>query len=231
MGKKLKVAIIPARGGSKRIPRKNIADFCGHPMISYSINAAIHSGIFDMIIVSTDDPEIRKISIHYGAEVPFIRPESLSDDFTPTLPVIHHAIEMIEKDASSLNEICCIYPCSPLLLSEDLIKSYDAMTLGKQNSCIPVCRFQSAPQRAFFMDETKRLKWAEPEFKSTRTQDLQTMFHDVGSFYWATKEKWLSGDISNGTGYEIPAWRVADIDDMHDWKRAEILYRSTKVEV
>lgn len=225
----MRVAVIPARGGSKRIPRKNIADFCGHPMISYSINAAIKAGIFDMVIVSTDDLEIQKISLQYGAQVPFLRPASLSDDLTPTLPVIHHAIEMIEQQNTLIKEICCIYPCSPLLLSDDLVKSFEMMVESKENSCIPVCRFQSAPQRAFFMDKNQQLKWAEPKFKLTRTQDLQTMFHDIGSFYWAKKEKWLTGDISNGIGYEIPAWRIADIDEADDWKRAEILYESLRV--
>ena len=224
----MRVAIIPARGGSKRIPRKNIADFCGSPMISYSINAAKNSKIFDRVVVSTDDQEISEIALKFGAEVPFKRPKNISDDLTPTLPVVHHAIHMIEKDGITVDEICCIYPCSPLLLSEDLRKSLDEMIKSRSKSCIPVSRFQSAPQRAFLMSKTKSLKWADAKFKLTRTQDLEIMFHDIGSFYWATRDKWLSGDISNGIGYEVPAWRTSDIDDLDDWKRAEVIYKSIK---
>lgn len=221
----MNLAIIPARAGSKRIPRKNIKLFLENPMISYSILAAIDSGIFEKIIVSTDDEEIRSISEKYGAEVPFMRPADLSDDHTPINPVINHVIEALGSEANSYEKICCIYPCSPLLLPEDLQNSLKLMTDLQADSCIPVCEFTSSPQRAFKIINKKKLAWINPEFRLTRTQDLEKIYHDAGVFAWAKNKKWLQGDISDGVAYIMPNSRVADIDNPEDWKKAEILYK------
>ena len=221
----LNLAIIPARSGSKRIPKKNVKFFCGDPIISYPINAAKESGIFDKIIVSTDSEEIAKISENHGAEVPFLRPEELSDDHIATVPVINHAIDVLEADGYSFQNICCIYPCSPLLLAEDLKNSFDLMLEKNSDACIPVCEFISAPQRGFKLDTSKHLQWLHPEYKLTRTQDLEKAYHDIGSFYWATKEKWQKGDLDYARAFIIPNWRVADIDNEEDWKRAEMIYK------
>ena len=223
----MNLAVIPARGGSKRIPRKNIKNFCGQAMISYSIQAAMESSVFDHVIVSTDDDEIAEIAVKYGAEVPFRRPKALSDDFTPTVPVILHAIEHFDLAGIEFDNICCIYACSPMLRSEDIERSLELMKKKKATSCIPVTEFNSTPQRAITLDKNLKISWKYPQFKLTRTQDLETHFHDIGSFYWAGRETWLQGDISRGIGYEIPNWRAVDIDNISDWMRAEVLFSST----
>lgn len=222
----MNLAVIPARGGSKRIPRKNIKNFCGQPMISYSIKAAIKSSVFDKVVVSTDDNEIADIAKKYGALVPFLRPKELSDDITPTVPVISHAIKYFDELGTKFQNICCIYACSPMLIPDDIKLSLELMKKKSSSSCIPVTEFNSAPQRAITLDDDYKISWKYPEFKLTRTQDLDINFHDVGSFYWADRKSWLKGDISKGVGYEIPNWRVVDIDNKSDWKRAESLYTS-----
>ncbi len=220
------LAIIPARSGSKRIPGKNVKLFDGDPMISYPIKVAKESGIFEKIVVSTNSKEIAKISENYGAEVPFLRPEELSDDHIATVPVINHSIEILEDQGCSFQNICCIYPCSPLLLAEDLKGSLELMIEKKSDACIPVCEFSSAPQRGLKLDKSEQLQWLYPEHKLTRTQDLEKTYHDIGSFYWASREKWLKGDLSDSVGFRIPNWRVVDIDNEEDWRRAEIVYNS-----
>ena len=222
------IAIIPARFGSKRIPKKNVKLFCGLPMISYSIEAAKASGLFDRILVSTDSREIATIVQKYGAEVPFLRPQELSDDHVATVPVINHAIDFLQSSGYSFQNACCIYPCSPLLLIEDLKNSYDLMLEKNSYACTPVCEFTSATQRGFRIDGNNHLRWLHPEYKLTRTQDLEKTYHDIGSFYWATREQWLKGDLDNSEAFIIPNWRVVDIDNEEDWKRAEIIYKLIK---
>lgn len=221
----MKIAIIPARIGSKRIHKKNIKLFCDKPMITYSIKTALDSKIFDKVVVSTDSDEIAEVARLSGAEVPFLRPNSLANDHTATIPVINHAIKNLEDGGDFIDKVCCIYPCSPLLLVDDLINSLELMLANKSNSCIPVCEFSSAPQRGFKIDKKHNLQWVDPNFKNIKTQDLQKLYHDTGSFYWASKEKWLEGDISNALAYMIPNWRVVDIDNNDDWIRAEIIYK------
>lgn len=222
----MNLAIIPARGGSKRIPKKNIKNFCGKPIISYSIQAAIDSQVFDKIIVSTDNDDIKEIAIKFGAEVPFKRPETLSNDTTPTVPVVAHAINYYDELNIIFDNVCCIYACSPMILSEDIKNSLKLMEEKKSSSCIPVAEFNSAPQRAILLDKNLKISWKFPEFKLTRTQDLELNYHDVGSFYWARRKSWLHGDISSGIGYEIPNWRAVDIDNISDWIRAELIYQA-----
>jgi N-acylneuraminate cytidylyltransferase len=220
----MNLAIIPARGGSKRIQKKNIKLFHGKPIISYSILTAISSGLFERVIVSSDDDKIIDISKKYGAEVLSKRSSELSDDFTPINSVIKDVLIKLGDEALNYKNICCIYACSPFITTDDLINSLNIMEEFSALSCIPVAEFNSSPQRAFKIEKGNRLKWIYPEFRLTRTQDLEKIYHDIGAFAWATKEKWNTGDISDGVAYKVPNNIFIDIDTMEDWKRAELLY-------
>ena len=222
----MKIAVIPARGGSKRIPRKNIKYFCGKPMIAYAITAAKTAAIFDHIVVSTDDLEISKIALSYGAEVPFVRPPELADDYTPTVAVICHAIQKINAIFGEASLICCIYPAVPLIDFLDLSLSLELMLRTKSQSCMPITKFNSAPQRALKKDRDGNIHFMYPDFKMTRSQDLEDVYYDIGQFYWGTIASWANNSVSNGVGYEIPNWRVVDIDNINDWKRAEFIYKN-----
>lgn len=222
----MKIAVIPARGGSKRIPRKNIREFCGKPMISYAIDAALASGLFEHVVVSTDDDEIRKISVQAGAKVPFMRPAELADDHTPTVPVIAHAISACEKMGWQIDYACCIYPGVPLIEISDLVKAYDLLVSGRAEYGFPIAEFPSAIQRALRRQDSGRMQPFYPQYETTRTQDLEPAYYDAGQFYWGKVSAWLSNiNIhSNGVGLPIPGRRVVDIDTPEDWGRAELLY-------
>ena len=220
----MNLAIIPARGGSKRIQKKNIKLFRGKPIISYSILTAISSNLFERVIVSSDDDKIIDVSKKYGAEVLSKRSSELSDDFTPINSVIKDVLIELGDEALNYKNICCIYACSPFITTNDLINSLNIMEESSALSCIPVAEFNSSPQRAFKIEKGNRLKWIYPEFRLTRTQDLEKIYHDIGAFAWATKEKWNTGDISDGVAYKVPNNIFIDIDTMEDWKRAELLY-------
>lgn len=226
----MNIAIIPARGGSKRIPRKNIKEFCGKPMIAYAINAARKSGLFQHIIVSTDDEEIAKIAIKYGAEVPFIRTADLSNDHVATIPVIAHAIQECKKFGWKFDFVCCIYPCAPFIKTEDLKDSFSLLnsSYSDRNYCFPITEFPSAIQRGFELLEGNKIQPLFPKFELQRTQDINPTYYDVGQFYWGKIDAWLSSSKihSNGLGFIIPNWRVVDIDTPDDWKRAEMLAQS-----
>lgn len=221
------VAIIPARGGSKRIPRKNIKDFCGKPMISYSINAALNSGAFDEVIVSTDDDEIRSLALKLGATVPFQRPENLADDFTPTVPVIAHAISACENLEWDINFVACIYATAPFISKTDLLAGKEIVKNIHNKYCFPVAEFPSSVHRALTINNAECVKPMFPKNELTRTQDLQQAYFDVGQFYWAHKSTWLSNSNIHldASVLVIPKWRAVDIDDLEDWKRAEKLYK------
>jgi pseudaminic acid cytidylyltransferase len=222
------IAIIPARGGSKRIPRKNIREFCGKPMIAYAIEAAQSSNLFDRIIVSTDDSEIARVSESYDAEVPFKRPEELANDYAGTVEVIAHAIGECIKNGVSPEKVCCIYPCVPLIKSEDIV---NAMNLLESNAnatySFPVTEFPSAIQRGLRRDSKGNMSSFYPENEKMRTQDLEPAYYDVGQFYWGYRDSWLKNHAlhNNGLGYIIPSWRVVDIDLLDDWARAELFFR------
>ena len=221
----MNLAIIPARGGSKRILKKNIKLFHGKPIISYSISTALSSGLFDRVIVSSDDDHIIDVSKKYGAEVLSKRSKKLSDDLTPIIEVIKDVLNELGKDVEKYQNICCIYACSPFITSDDLTNSLDLMIESSALSCIPVAEFNSSPQRAFKIEADNRLKWVYPEYRLTRTQDLEKNYHDVGAFAWATKEKWNTGDITNGIAYKVPNNVFIDIDTSEDWEKAELLYK------
>lgn len=226
----MNVAIIPARGGSKRIPRKNIKEFCGKPMIAYAIDAARRSDLFDHVVVSTDDQEIAEVARTFDAEVPFERPPDLSDDLTPTVPVIAHAIRSCKTLGWEIEYVCCIYPCVPFIREEDLKSSYRLLQDHGANYCFPVTEFPSAVQRALKCLDDGSVQPFYPQYEMTRTQDLELAYYDAGQFYWGKSAAWLADSKihSGGLGYHIPSWRVVDIDTPDDWKRAELIWSVLK---
>jgi pseudaminic acid cytidylyltransferase len=220
-----RIAVIPARGGSKRIPHKNVKLFAGRPMISYAIRTAFESQLFDRVIVSTDDAEIADTARSYGAEIPFIRPSELSDDQTATVPVIAHSIEKCRELGMKFNVVCCIYPCVPFLQAQDLSSSLQVLNSSKAQFCFPVVEFISPIQRALTMNALGILSPFFPENELARTQDFISTFHDAGQFYWASSASWTSNSHihSNAVGYPLPHWRTVDIDTPDDWSRAETI--------
>ena len=217
------VAVIPARSGSKRIPDKNIRPFAGKPLISYSVQAAIESGVFDKVVVSTDSDKIAEIAISYGAEVPFVRPAELSDDYTPLIPVVRHAIDTLGlKDG----HVCCILATAPFIQAEDLRNSFGQLTEHSDaNFVVPVTTYSFPIQRAFKEDDGY-LALVDPEHQMTRSQDLPERYHDAGQFYWGTVEAFQNNPwvVSRSLPYQIPRWRVQDIDTLEDWESAEKLF-------
>lgn len=219
----MKIAVIPARGGSKRIPRKNIKIFNGMPMIAYAIRAALESSLFDQVIVSTDDAEIANVAKLHGATVPFQRPYQLSDDQTVTVPVIGHATDWLISQGFAVDAVCCIYPCVPFLDPQDLINSYLLFNSKNAEYVYPVVAFHSSPWRAMTRPEDGPMKFIYPEYELTRTQDLPTCYHDAGMFYWGKASAWVGGlkMHSNGYGYVMDGKNIVDIDTSEDWARAE----------
>jgi pseudaminic acid cytidylyltransferase len=223
----MNIAVIPARGGSKRIPRKNVKEFAGKPMIAYAITVARQSGLFDHVIVSTDDQQIVETAKVWGAEIPFIRPQKLADDHTTTVPVIAHAITEIRKKGWIADYVCCIYPAVPFLKANDLELSLLQVKQGLAEFSFAVTEFPSAIQRALKL-ETQGRSWPfYPEYELIRTQDLEPAYYDAGQFYWGSAEAWLKNPKlhSQGFGHILPNWRVIDIDTPDDWKRAELMYQ------
>jgi len=221
----MNLCVIPARGGSKRIPRKNIRPFAGKPMIAWAIEAAIASQLFNRVIVSTDDLEIRDTSIAFGAEVPFLRPLELADDHTPTVPVVRHAINECEAGGHSYEFVCCIYACVPFIETKDLQAGLTVLQESRDGFVFPVTEFPSAVQRALRRESDGRITPFYPEFALTRTQDLEPAYYDAGQFYWGSSPAWQSCDRIHGKARAliIPASRVVDIDTHEDWARAERL--------
>jgi pseudaminic acid cytidylyltransferase len=222
----MRLAIIPARGGSKRIPRKNIRDFAGRPMIGYAIGAARESGVFDRIVVSTDDDEIAAIAKEQGAEVPFMRPPELSNDTAGTVPVLQHAMRALHCPADA--EVCCIYPGVPLLQAKVLGEALDLLHTSGCDFVFPVLEFPSPVQRALTRDADGRTRSMFPEHADTRTQDLTPAYHDAGQFYWGTAAAWQSGRSPHlgARTLVLPSWAAVDIDTPDDWARAEALFRA-----
>jgi pseudaminic acid cytidylyltransferase len=228
----MKIAIIPARGGSKRIPRKNIKSFAGQPMIAYAIAAARACGLFDHIVVTTDDDEIAAIAREYGAETPFMRPPELADDHAGTVPVIAHAIQACRALGWDIEAACCIYPGVPLLQAQDLRDAYALMRDSGADYAFTVAPFPAAVQRALRRDGAGIMQPMQPEYVRTRTQDLEPAYYDAGQFYWGLPAAWESGASphQNGAGLAIPEWRAVDIDTPQDWERVELLYRVAQQE-
>ena len=224
----MNIAVIPARGGSQRIPRKNIKLFGGKPMIAYAIAAARNSGLFEHVVVSTDDDEIAQIALAHGATVPFRRPPELADSQTATVPVIGHAAQWFVYHGQAPAAVCCIYPCVPLLRAEDLRGAHALFVARDADYVYPVVAFHSSPWRAMRKPEQGPMEFVHPQHELTRTQDLPRCYFDAGQFYWGKTVAWISGlrMHSNGHGYEIAGHRAVDIDTPDDWLRAELIARA-----
>lgn len=223
----MRLAVIPARAGSKRIPRKNIKDFHGKPMIAWPILAAIESKCFDRIIVSTDDATIAEVAKSYGAEVPFIRPDELSDDHTGTGPVIAQAIEWINLQGETTSEVCCIYATAAFIEPCDLQRGLQLLESTQADYAFTVTSYPFPIQRALRITPENRVKMFQREHFVTRSQDFESAWHDAGQFYWGQSESWLAHKpifLSNAVPIFLPRYAVHDLDTMEDWDEAEILF-------
>lgn len=223
----MKLAVIPARGGSKRIPRKNIKLFCGKPIIAWSIEAAQRSNCFDHIVVSTDDSEIADIARQYGAETPFVRPAELANDHAGTIPVIRHAVEWFINSNKPPEVVCCVYATAPFLSPEDVQRGLEALQAEPCDYTLSVTSYASPIQRAFYITNNGRIEMFQPEQFNTRSQDLIEAFHDAGQFYWGRVSAWLEARpifSPDAIPVVLPRYRVQDIDTAEDWERAEWMF-------
>ena len=220
------LAIIPARGGSKRIPRKNIKDFLGKPIIAYSIETALESRLFDEVMVSTDDGEIAGVAQDYGAEVPFMRSDENANDYATTVEVLLEVLEEYGKRNLDFDHVCCLYPTAPFVTKEDLQKGFGL--LEEANSSLPVVAFEFPVQRAFKKNKDQTIHYAWPKHERTRSQDLDTYYHDAGQWYWIKTEELQTEETlvtSQCKAVEKNSMAVQDIDNEEDWKLAELKFR------
>jgi N-acylneuraminate cytidylyltransferase len=220
------LAIIPARGGSKRIHRKNIKHFLGKPIIAYSIEAALESNLFDEVMVSTDDEEIATVARRYGASVPFMRTKKNADDFATTADVLLEVLLAYEKNNQKFNNVCCIYATAPFVSVSELIETYKM--LNDCTSVVPVVAFDFPILRSFVLNATNNIRYAWPEFAMTRSQDLEKHYHDVGQWYWVKNKTFLAEKTlitSHCKGFIKSAMLSQDIDNEEDWKMAEMKYK------
>lgn len=225
----MRFAIIPARGGSKRIPKKNIKPFAGKPLIAYSIEAAFRCELFDKVIVSTDSEEVASIANSLGAETPFMRPANLADDFTPTQDVIAHAFDLMKEQGHEIESLCCIYPTAPMISASELKKAYEELQANSQATVVySVTSFPYPIFRAVQIrpDGFTEMFW--PEYELTRSNELPAAFHDAGQFYWirASSFETTRRLMTPGTmlPHILPRHMVQDIDTEEDWRMAEILH-------
>ena len=224
------VAIITARGGSKRIPRKNIKDFCGNPIIAYSIKNAIKSDLFDEVMVSTEDEEIAKIARHFGAKVPFLRSREKANDYAGSEEVVMEVVNMYEERGRVFRDVCCIYPTAPLVSADLMCQAYKKFKETDADALLPVLKFSFPPQRALMIEEGE-LAFRWPEFSDYRSQDLKPLYHDAGAFYYIKKDVLMREKtlIPTNTGYFVlDEIHVQDIDNVSDWELAEMKYRYLK---
>lgn len=224
----MNLAIIPARGGSSRIPGKNIKNFAGKPIIAYSIEAAKASKVFDRIIVSTDSDEIAKVAIAYGAEIPFIRPKELSDDHTPTAPVIVHAIQWLKDRGQVFEFACCIYATAPFIQPEFIKEGYETIVRYNVTSVFSVTTYSFPIFRSLRITDEGNLAMFWPEYEMSRSQDLPEAYHDAGQFYWLKVDSFLkSGKVytSDSMPVILPRYLVQDIDTPEDWITAEKMFK------
>ena len=227
----MRVGIIPARGGSKRIPRKNLKEFFGKPIIAWSIDTAIKSKCFDRIIVSTDDIDIANVAKKYGAEAPFIRPEDLANDHAGVTEVVTHAIKWLKQNVGVPSEVCCILATAPFLKPVDIKKGLEKLSAESYDFVFTATRYAFPIQRAIRITNTGRVEMFQPQYFKTRSQDLEESFHDAGQFYWGKTNAWLSDTPifkSNSAALILPRDRVQDIDTIEDWTRAELMFEIIK---
>lgn len=225
----MRVAVIPARGGSKRIPRKNIKPFCGKPMIAWSIAAALKSGSFDRVLVSTDDAEIAEVARAWGAEVPFLRPSALADDHTGTTAVIAHAIDWLAQQGTAPLQVCCIYATAPFIAAEDLRTGLAVLEQGGWDYVFAATSYAFPIQRAIELNESGRVRMFDERQFDVRSQDLAPAYHDAGQFYWGRAEAWRAKRRMFGADASVvllPRYRVQDIDTAEDWLMAEYMFKA-----
>jgi len=223
----MNLAVIPARGASKRIPHKNIRQFCGKPMIAWSIEAAIESECFDRVIVSTDDNEIAAVARKYGADVPFVRPPELSDDYTGTIPVISHATEWQNAHGEEASYVCCIYATAPFVQVDDLKRGLKTLMETEVDYVFTVTNYPFPIQRAIRIVQDSKVEMFQPEYFYARSQDLEEAWHDAGQFYWGKSNAWLLKKplfSDESSPLVLPRYRVQDIDTEEDWKVAENMF-------
>ena len=223
------VAIITARGGSKRIPKKNIREFCGKPIMAYSIEAAKESGLFDEVMVSTDDEEIAGIAQRYGATVPFMRSAETSGDYATTADVLYEVLDAYKKCGRKFEWMCCIYPTAPFVTAQKLRKAFAYLQEHNADALFPVVKFSFPPQRCVLI-ENGFLKYKWPENVRARSQDLEPLYHDAGQFYFWRVDKFSEGMIENTVPFILDDLEVQDIDNLEDWKLAEMKYRRLQEE-
>lgn len=222
------IAIVTARGGSKRIPHKNIKEFCGVPIIKYSIDAAIKSGLFDEIMVSTDDFQIAEIAKSFGANVPFMRSEETASDFATTSDVLMEVFNRYIELGKNFEYACCLYPTAPFISAEKLVEGMKILKEKKASGVVPVVKFSYPPQRCYILDEKGQISYKWPEFAKSRSQDLEQYYHDIGQFYFYNVKEYIEtkGDFhGNVYSMPIPESEVQDIDSPEDWKVAEMKYK------
>lgn len=225
----MRVAIIPARGGSKRIPHKNIREFCGKPMLAWSILAAQDSGCIDRIIVSTDDLEIADVARSYGADVPFMRPANLADDYTGTTAVVQDAVRWLVGNGQEVAETCCLYATAPFVTGEYLRQGLEQLFAARAEYAFSVTTYAFPIERALKLTADKRIAMRHPEHSETRSQDLEEAYHDAGQFYWGTKQAWLEAKAifaDHSVPVILPRYRVQDIDTLEDWERAVYMFEA-----
>lgn len=224
----MNICVIPARGGSKRILRKNIKEFNGKPIIAYSIEAALKSNCFDQVIVSTDDVEIVEVAKKYGAQVPFIRPTELSNDYAGTIPVIKHAIEWLEENNNTIESVCCLYATAPFIQPQTISRSFQQLQESKTDYCFSATSFTFPIQRALRITQDDKVDMFYPEYFNVRSQDLEEAYHDAGQFYWGKAQAFkdeLPIFSEAASLFILPRYLVQDIDTTEDWIMAEAMHR------
>lgn len=228
----MKIAVIPARGGSKRIPHKNIRPFACKPVIGYSIETALECGLFNRVIVSTDDPKIASVAESFGAEVPFLRPVELSDDFTGTNDVVKHCLQWLMKNNYPVSYACCIYATAPFVQAEYLRAGFERLVETGKLFAFSVTSFPFPVQRAIRIKMDGSVEAIYPEYISTRSQDLEETYHDAGQFYWGTTDAFLNDEIvysSSSVPVILPRYLVQDIDTLEDWRCAELMFAALQM--
>lgn len=218
------LAIIPARGGSKRIPRKNVKPFLGKPMLAYPIEAALATGLFDEVMVSTDDEEIAEVARQYGASAPFMRSAETANDYATLADVLHEVLNKYEELGKVFDNMCCILATSPMLQSEDISNGFNTLINSDFSTIVPIVEFSYPILRSFKLYENNAIDYNWPEYAKSRSQDLPKSYHDSGTFYWHKINLWCTGKITRG-GVVVSEETVQDIDTEQDWKMAEIKYK------
>ncbi len=218
------LCIIPARGGSKRIPRKNVKLFLGKPMLAYSIEAALQSSLFEEVMVSTDDEEIAEVARLFGAKVPFMRSAEAASDYATTADVLKEVINNYKKQGKDFDNFCCFYATAPLAQSKDVVAAFERLQQSDFTCVYPVVQFSYPIWRCLDLAEDGTMKRHWPEYENSRSQDLPKEYHDTGTFYWYKTKEWLAGNINVG-GIEVSETTIQDIDTETDWKLAEMKYK------